>query len=29
MKEEKQNIFIYNTMDGKASVLLYARDGMI
>ena len=25
----KQNIIIYNTADGKASVALYARDGKI
>ena len=29
MKEYKQNIIIYNTADGKASVLLYAKDGMV
>ncbi len=29
MKENKQNIIIYNTADGKASVLLYAKDGMM
>ena len=29
MKENKQNIIIYNTADGKASVLLYAKDGMV
>lgn len=28
MKEE-QNIIIYNTSDGKASVALYAQDGMV
>jgi hypothetical protein len=28
MKEE-QNIIIYNTADGKASVLLYAKDGSV
>ena len=27
--EEKQNIIIYNTADGKASVILYAKDGMV
>ena len=27
--EEQQNIIIYNTLDGKASVSLYAKDGMI
>ena len=26
---EKQNIIIYNTADGKASVSLYAKDGMV
>ena len=26
---EKQNIIIYNTTDGKTSVSLYAKDGMI
>jgi hypothetical protein len=25
----KQNIIIYNTTDGKASVSLYAKDGMM
>ena len=29
MKENKQNIIIYNTADGKASVLHYAKDGMV
>ena len=31
MKEDnnKKNIVIYNTVDGKASVSLYAKDGMI
>ena len=29
MDEERQNIIIYNTADGKASVSLYARDGMV
>ncbi len=29
MSEEKKNIIIYNTSDGKASVSLYAKDGMI
>ncbi len=29
MLEEKKNIIIYNTLDGKASVALYAKDGMI
>ena len=27
--KEKQNIIIYNTADGKASVSLYAKDGMV
>ncbi len=26
---DKQNIIIYNTVDGKASVSLYAKDGYI
>ncbi len=29
MKNKNQNIIIYNTTDGKASVSLYAKDGMI
>ena len=29
MKDKNQNIIIYNTVDGKASVSLYAKDGMI
>ena len=29
MNKNKQNIIIYNTADGKASVLLYAKDGMV
>jgi len=29
MKDKNQNIIIYNTLDGKASVSLYAKDGMI
>ncbi len=29
MGEEQQNIIIYNTIDGKASVSLYAKDGMV
>ncbi len=29
MAEEKKNIIIYNTADGKVSVALYAKDGMI
>ncbi len=28
MNKDKQNIIIYNTTDGKASVSLYAKDGM-
>lgn len=28
-KNEEQNIIIYNTPDGKASVSLFARDGMV
>lgn len=28
-KNKQQNIIIYNTADGKASVALYAKDGMI
>ena len=27
--KEQQNIIIYNTADGKASVSLYAKDGMV
>tara|TARA_R110000868_G_scaffold107578_5_gene294314 strand:- start:581 stop:898 length:318 start_codon:yes stop_codon:yes gene_type:complete len=27
--EEKQNIIIYNTADGKASVSLFAKDGNV
>ena len=27
MDNDKQNIIIYNTADGKASVSLYARNG--
>jgi hypothetical protein len=26
---DNQNIIIYNTVDGKASVILYARDGQV
>jgi hypothetical protein len=26
---DKKNIIIYNTVDGKASVSLYAKDGMV
>ena len=29
MKNDKQNIIIYNTADGKANVALFAKDGMI
>lgn len=29
MGEDRQNIIIYNTVDGKASVSLYAKDGMV
>ena len=29
MSNNEQNIIIYNTADGKASVSLYAKDGMI
>lgn len=29
MKSENKNIIIYNTADGKASVSLYAKDGMV
>ena len=29
MSNEKKNIIIYNTIDGKASVSLYARDGTV
>jgi hypothetical protein len=29
MKNDHQNIIIYNTSDGKASVSLYAKDGMV
>ena len=29
MKDKTQNIIIYNTVDGKASVALYAKDGMV
>jgi hypothetical protein len=29
MSDQKKNIIIYNTTDGKASVSLYAKDGMI
>ena len=29
MKQEQQNIIIYNTADGKVSAMLHARDGMV
>ncbi|MCP4576870.1 MAG: virulence RhuM family protein [Deltaproteobacteria bacterium] len=29
MDDDRQNIIIYNTADGKASVSLYAKDGMV
>ena len=29
MSDTEKNIIIYNTSDGKASVALYAKDGMI
>ena len=29
MDNDKQNIIIYDTADGKASVSLYAKDGMV
>jgi len=29
MTNKQSNIFIYNTIDGKASVALYAKDGKI
>lgn len=29
MTNQSSNIIIYNTIDGKASVALYARDGKI
>lgn len=29
MPEEKKNIIIYITSDGKASVSLYAKDGQV
>ena len=29
MTEQSSNIIIYNTIDGKASVALYAKDGKI
>ncbi len=29
METEKQNIIIYNTADGKASVSLFAKNGMV
>ena len=29
MDNNESNIIIYNTIDGKASVVLYARDGTL
>ena len=29
MEQNVSNIIIYNTLDGKASVVLYARDGSV
>ncbi len=29
MEDNQQNIIIYNTTDGKVSVSLYAKDGMV
>jgi len=29
MDNDKQNIIIYNTADGKTSVSLYTKDGMV
>ena len=29
MRQDESNIIIYNTIDGKASVVLYARDGSV
>ena len=29
MDEDRQDIIIYNTVDGKAAVSLYAKDGMV
>jgi hypothetical protein len=29
MSSDKQNVIIYNTADGKASVSLYAKEGMV
>jgi hypothetical protein len=29
MVNNESNIIIYNTIDGKASVVLYARDGSV
>ena len=29
MERNESNIIIYNTLDGKASVVLYARDGSV
>lgn len=28
-EDNRQNIIIYNTVDGRASVSLYAKDGMV
>jgi hypothetical protein len=29
MEQNESNIIIYNTIDGKARVVLYARDGSV
>lgn len=29
MNQDKPNLIIYNKIDGKASVALFARDGMV
>lgn len=29
MNNQNQNLIIYNTIDGKASVSLYAKDGLV
>ena len=29
MENNESNIIIYNTIDGRASVVLYARDGSV
>ena len=29
MADKRQNIIIYNTVDGKVSISLYAKDGMV